>query len=150
MNATHVTVERRIKARPETVFSFFTDPDRWLSWMGSSGEFDPRPGGAYRMNVVQDVVASGHFLDVTPHTRIVFTFGWEGEDNPVPPGTSTVEITLVPQGEETLVRLIHRDLPEQARAPHQAGWNHYLDRLTIRAEGQDPGPDTWMQNPPPG
>jgi hypothetical protein len=24
---------------------------------------------------------------------------------------------------------------------HDQGWNHYLDRLVIRAEGGDPGPD---------
>jgi uncharacterized protein YndB with AHSA1/START domain len=29
-----VTVERWIDATPETVFSFFSDPGRWLSWQG--------------------------------------------------------------------------------------------------------------------
>jgi uncharacterized protein YndB with AHSA1/START domain len=144
MTATQITVERRIKARPETVFSFFTDPARWLSWMGLSGDFDPRPGGAYRMNVAGQAVASGRFVEVTPYSRVVFTFGWEGEGEPVPPGSSTVEITLEPSGEETVVRLTHRDLPEAARAPHEAGWHHYLDRLATRAEGGDPGPDAWM------
>jgi hypothetical protein len=24
---------------------------------------------------------------------------------------------------------------------HRDGWNHYLDRLTVRATGGDPGPD---------
>ncbi len=144
-DATHVIVERRIKARPATVFSFFTDADRWLSWMGLSGEFDPRPGGTYRMNVIGPAIASGRFVEVSPYTKVVFTFGWEGEGDAVPPGASTVEITLAPDGDETIVRLVHRDLPEAARAPHDGGWNHYLDRLTIRAEGGDPGPDTWMQ-----
>jgi len=27
--------------------------------------------------------------------------GWEGEDSAVPPGSSTVEVTLTPQGEHT-------------------------------------------------
>lgn len=145
MSAVHVTVERLIRASPEIVFSFFTDRDRWLSWMGQSGQFDPMPGGAYRMNVIGPAVASGRFVEVTPHTRIVFTFGWEGDGEAVPPGTSTVEITLEPAGAQTLVRLVHRDLPDAARAPHDAGWNHYLDRLTVRAEGADPGPDKWME-----
>jgi uncharacterized protein YndB with AHSA1/START domain len=145
VSATEVIVERLIRARPEIVFSFFTEQDRWLSWMGRSGEFDPRPGGAYRMNVVGPAVASGRFVEVTPYTRVVFTFGWEGDGEAVPPGTSTVEITLEPSGAETLVRLVHRDLPEAARKPHEAGWNHYLDRLTVRVEGGDPGPDKWME-----
>ena len=46
MSASHdiVIVERRIKARPHTVYSFFTDRDRWLSWQGVQAEIDPRPG----------------------------------------------------------------------------------------------------------
>jgi hypothetical protein len=67
----------------------------------------------------------------------VFTFGWEAEGDSVPPGTSTVVITLEPDDEDTIVRLTHRDLPRQARAPHQAGENHYLSRLAARAEGHD-------------
>ena len=146
MNGDVVIVRRIIKARPATVFSFFTDQDRWLSWMGLSGEFDPRPGGSYRMNVIGEAVASGRYVELDPYRRVVFTFGWEADGDPVPPGSSTVEITLVQDGEHTLVRLVHRDLPEQALAPHEAGWNHYLDRLTARAEGRDPGPDVWMQD----
>jgi hypothetical protein len=74
----------------------------------------------------------------------VFTFGWEGEGEPVPPGPSTVEITLEPSGERPWSGWTHRDLPEAARAPHEAGWNHYLDRLATRAEGGDPGLDAWV------
>ena len=40
MNTGTVTLERRIAARPQTVFTFFTDRDRWLSWMGKDGTFD--------------------------------------------------------------------------------------------------------------
>jgi uncharacterized protein YndB with AHSA1/START domain len=45
-----VTVERWIDAAPETVFSFFCDRGRWLSWQGVTAEIDPRPGGTFRMN----------------------------------------------------------------------------------------------------
>jgi uncharacterized protein YndB with AHSA1/START domain len=39
-------VERtiRIAARPETVWRFWTDPERICDWWGSSAELDPRPG----------------------------------------------------------------------------------------------------------
>ena len=43
---TAVEVEIRIAASPETVFDFFTDPDKMIQWMGRSAELDPRPGGA--------------------------------------------------------------------------------------------------------
>ena len=142
MSADPVTVQRTIKASPATVFSFFADRDRWLSWQGVTAEIDPRPGGVFRMNVRGDGWAAGRFLTVEPHRRIVFTWGWEGEGSPVPPGTSTVEIILEPVGEDrTLLTLIHRGLPPPALDTHRDGWNHYLDRLTIRAGGGDPGPD---------
>jgi uncharacterized protein YndB with AHSA1/START domain len=37
--------------------------------------------------------ARGQYIEVVPHSRIVFSFGWEGDEG-VPPGSSTVEITL--------------------------------------------------------
>lgn len=30
-----VTLERRIASRPETLFAFLTDREKWLSWMGA-------------------------------------------------------------------------------------------------------------------
>lgn len=147
MTTGSVTLERRIAARPETVFSFFTDRDRWLSWMGESGDFAFTPGGAFRMNVSEGNVASGAFVALDPPKRVVFTWGWENADLPVPPRSSVVEITLEPDGDGTLLRLVHSGLPEPARAPHEAGWAHYLDRLVMRAGGGDPGPDKWMDEP---
>jgi uncharacterized protein YndB with AHSA1/START domain len=136
-----VTVERRIKARPPTVFSFFTDRDRWLSWQGVAAEIDPRPGGVFRMNVRGDGWVRGSFVLVDPYERVVFTWGWEGNEA-VPPGSSTVEVTLRADGEDgTWLRLIHSGLPLPALDIHREGWNHFLDRLTIRAAGGDPGPD---------
>jgi hypothetical protein len=65
--------------------------------------------------------------------------------NPVPPGSSTVEIELVEAHGGTLVRLTHRDLPPEARTDHRRGWQHYLGRLAIVATGGDPGPDRAAQ-----
>jgi uncharacterized protein YndB with AHSA1/START domain len=138
-----VIVRRSIRARPATVFSFFTDRDRWLSWQGISAEIDARPGGVFRMNVRGDGIASGRFTVVEPHHRIAFTWGWEGEGSPVPPGSSTVEITLVADADDcTLLTLVHSGLPFPALDVHRDGWNHYLDRLSVRSAGGEPGPDT--------
>ena len=46
--------------------------------------------------------------------KVVFTFGWEEKDHPIPPGSTTVEITLHPEGDKTRVRLVHRGLPADA------------------------------------
>jgi len=136
--------EIRIAARPETVFAFFTDPTKMVRWKGTHATLDPRPGGVYRVDVTGKHIARGTYLEVVPNRRVVFTWGWEGDENAVPPGSSTVEVTLVPDGDGTIVRLVHRDLPGEARGPHTEGWQHYLDRLTIAAAGGDPGPDPWV------
>ena len=72
---------------------------------------------------------------------MIFTWGWRGSPS-VPPGSSTVEIVLVPDGEGTIVRLTHRGLPASERAIHLVGWETYLPRLAIVAAGGDPGPDS--------
>lgn len=139
-----VRCEVRIDATPETVFQYFTDPEKLCRWMGTEADLDPVPGGALRVNVQGEHVARGAFVEVDPPRRVVFTWGWEGEGQPVPPGASTVEVTLTPEGEGTLVVLVHRDLPsDEMRTAHAEGWTHYVERLAVAAAGADPGPDPW-------
>ena len=58
------------------------------------------------------------------------------------PESTTVEITLVPDGEDTVLRLRHSGLPtEEAETMHGAQWPIYLDRLATVVAGGDPGPD---------
>jgi hypothetical protein len=40
-----VDVTMRLAAPPEDVFRFFTDPARYVQWMGSEAELEPVPGG---------------------------------------------------------------------------------------------------------
>jgi uncharacterized protein YndB with AHSA1/START domain len=139
-----LVVERRVAASPDTVFSFFAHRDRWLLWQGVEADIDPRPDGRFRMNVRGDGFASGRFLEIVPGRRIVFTWGWETPGSPVPPGSSIVEIDLIADGYDTIVRLTHRHLPPEAFEAHRNGWEHYLGRLTVRAAGIDPGPDPML------
>ena len=44
-----VEIQRRIAAPRETVFSFFTDAERYRRWQGIAVELDPRPGGLMRI-----------------------------------------------------------------------------------------------------
>jgi uncharacterized protein YndB with AHSA1/START domain len=142
---TTVTAEIRIAARPDTVFEFFVDPEKLMRWKGVEATLEPRPGGLYRCNVNGRDIAVGRYVAIERPHRIVFTWGWEGEGHPVPPGSSTVEVTLEPDGAGTLVRLEHRDLPAPAAEQHREGWLHYLDRLAIAGAGGDAGPDPWVE-----
>ena len=135
--------EVRIEAPPDEVFPFFTDPERMIVWKAVEATLDPRPGGVFRINVTGHDVARGEFVEIDPPRRVVFTFGWEAEGSPEPPGSTTVEVTLVPDGEGTLLRLVHSGVPDEIRGGSAGGWDHYLRRLTVAAEGGDPGPDPW-------
>jgi len=131
--------EIRVEARPETVFAFFTDPEKYVRWKGKLAELDPRPGGIYRVDLDGQHVARGEFVEIVPYRRVVFTWGWEEAGNPVQPGTSTVEIELIPDGDATSVRLVHRGLPEEAVAGHAEGWDIFLPRLMEAAGDRGPG-----------
>ncbi len=136
--------EVRIEASPATVFEFLVDPDKLTLWMGRTAELDARAGGVYRVELNDQAIASGEFLEVEPPSRLVFTWGWEGQEagpHAVPPGSSRVEVSLQPDGDGTLVRLRHLELPAEAREIHGQGWDLYLGRLAVAAAGGDPGAD---------
>jgi len=139
-----VVVARWIAASPPTVFAFFTDVERWTAWQGVGGTVDARAGGSLRVIMPDAAAASGRFIEVVPPRRIVFTWGWEGNGIPIPPGSSIVTIELEPAGSGTMVRLTHSGLqPADVRELHRSGWERYLDRLARRATGEDPGPDRY-------
>jgi uncharacterized protein YndB with AHSA1/START domain len=138
-------VERdiRIQASPEVVYDFFVDPDKMIQWMGRKAELDPRPGGTFRVDLNGKHISSGEYVELDPPNRVVFTFGWEGDTSVVKPGASTVEVTFTPDGDGTLMRFQHRDLPEESRGTHGHGWDHYFERLAIAAAGGEAGEDPW-------
>jgi uncharacterized protein YndB with AHSA1/START domain len=130
-----------IDASPATIFPFLTDPAHHVQWMGTEATIDPRVGGAYRVLVQGKHPGVGEFVEVVPDTKVVFTFGWDEPGHAVPAGSTEVEITLIPEGEKTKVRLVHRGLPDHSVDDHTSGWGHYLDRLSIVSVGGQPGPD---------
>jgi uncharacterized protein YndB with AHSA1/START domain len=144
---TRVVREVRVAASPETVWEFLVDPEKIRRWKALSATLDARPGGAYRIEVVAGRIASGEIVELDPPHLLVYTWGWEpidGEPNLVPPGASTVEYHLIPDGDGTIVQLVHRDLPNaESCASHAFGWEHYLGRLQVVGGGGDPGPDPW-------
>ena len=130
-----------IDATPETIWPYLVEPDRHIEWLGTVADIDPRPGGQYRVLVYGQHQSIGEYLEVVEHERVLFTFGWDQAGNPITPGSTTVEISLHPEGTKTRVRLAHRGLPADAVADHTGGWDRYLERLDTCATGGDPGPD---------
>jgi uncharacterized protein YndB with AHSA1/START domain len=114
-----------IRAERSTVFGFFTDPDRFASWWGAGSSIEGRPGGAVRIVYPGNIEATGEVLELEPEERIVFTYGYTS-GQPVPAGSTRVEITLAEDPLGTRVCLRH-ELPDEAtRDMHVPGWRHQL------------------------
>jgi uncharacterized protein YndB with AHSA1/START domain len=124
-----IEVTQQIDAPPEIVFSFLTDSARFTRWMGVGAQLDARPGGAYRIDVDGEHVAIGEYREIDPPRRLLMSWGWQGHPD-VPPGSTSVEITLFPEKGGTLLRLRHMGLPNShEREQHTAGWTLYTSRL---------------------
>jgi uncharacterized protein YndB with AHSA1/START domain len=136
-----VIVERQVSAPADRVFRFFTDAGLWVQWQGVDAEIDLKPGGTFRVNVTGDGYASGRFVEIVENRKVVFTWGWEAPESPVPPGSSTVAIELLPSPDGTLIRLTHTDLPDDSVEVHHRGWENYVGRLASVSDGIEPGPD---------
>jgi uncharacterized protein YndB with AHSA1/START domain len=137
------TTSIRIDAAPAEVFPYLVDSDLIVRWMGDWAELDPAPGGKYVVDI-NGVPVRGEFVAVEPPHRLVFTWGAAGNDA-LPPGSTTVEIRLLPDGSGTLLELAHRELPPEQVPQHGIGWTHFLGRLAVAGTGGDPGPDPWAR-----
>lgn len=135
-----VELSVRLEARPDQVFPYLTEAERYVQWQGVRADLDPRPGGVYRIWMDADTVARGEFVEVEPPRRVVFTWGWEGNDS-LPPGSTTVELILQADGDATILRLRHTGLPDgEAAAMHEEGWILFTGRLAIVVSGGDTEP----------
>jgi uncharacterized protein (TIGR03086 family) len=130
----------------DETFALITQPDRLRRWKAVTARVDLRAGGDYRWTIIPGHSACGTFTEVEPGRRVVFTWGWEG-DAALPPGASTVTITLEPAEGGTIVRLVHDGLTGEQAARHGEGWAHYLGRLVEAGARGDAGADEWAAVP---
>jgi uncharacterized protein YndB with AHSA1/START domain len=145
-----VVASVRIAAPPDVVFPYFTDPALATKWIAEVADLDARPGGVFAVDVDGNP-ARGNFVVIDPPHRVVFTWGVAGQ-SALPPGSTTVEVVLVAEDDQTVVTLTHRDLPEEFRATHHEGWARFLSELAMVARPTTDGRARPSQKPvvPPG
>jgi uncharacterized protein YndB with AHSA1/START domain len=114
-----------IKARPATVFQFFTDSSRWAHWWGAGSTIDARPGGKVYIRHPNGIESLGEVLEVHPPERIAFTYGF-ASGQPIPPGASRVTIGLEPDEAGTRLHLLHEFNEVGPRDEHLQGWRFQL------------------------
>lgn len=130
-----LVMTEQINASPDVVFDYLVDPEKLLRWMGTEADIDPQPGGKFWLNVNGNDIAVGNYVEVDRPNKVVFTWGWHGSPH-VPPGSSTVTVTLRPEGDSTLVELEHAGLPGGAGDQHREGWAHFLPQLAAAADNK--------------
>ncbi|MEX2255273.1 MAG: SRPBCC domain-containing protein [Acidimicrobiia bacterium] len=148
-----VAHEVTVHAPAQQLYELLVDPELFVLWMADEATLDPVVGGVIRWTHPNGDSCSGSYVELVPARRVVFTYGWERADVEIPPGSTTVEIDLIPQdGETTVLRLVHRGLDDLAADAHAGGWTHYLERLRRCADSGPPGPDPWADRrvPTPG
>lgn len=135
-----LVIERLFDAPRELVFACWIEPEHVARWMGPKGftssslANDPRPGGHYRVHMVDpdggEHWLQGVFREITPPERLVRTFCWaDANGNPIRPET-LLTVTFADVNGHTRLTL-HQEVFESvaARDDHQRGWSGSFDRL---------------------
>jgi uncharacterized protein YndB with AHSA1/START domain len=133
-----LTLKRRLNASCEKVYAAWTDPEKIARWFGPaqvkagsvSADIDLRIGGRYRISFEggdgEYFQVDGIYLEVTPNTRIAFSWAWHS----TPERESQVTVSLQPDGGGTLLTLHHEQFfNEAARDGHARGWSDLIDKL---------------------
>jgi len=116
--------ERTIPAPPGEVFDAWLNPKIPGNPWNAAEKFllDPKIDGLFYWRL-KGTSHYGRFTEIERPGRIVHTW--------VSPNTlgeeSTVTVTFKKQGEDTLMTLVHSNLPDHERARgHEKGWNYFL------------------------
>jgi uncharacterized protein (TIGR03086 family) len=141
-----VTRTADLPVSPDEAFALITEPERLRRWKAVSAYVDLRAGGTYRFTIVPGQTAAGSYREIEPGRRLVFGWGWEGNPD-LPPDGSTVIVTIEPIDGGSRVTLVHEGLDAEQEALHAAGWEHFLDRLESVATTGDAGADEWAWAP---
>jgi uncharacterized protein YndB with AHSA1/START domain len=126
-----VVASVHVDADPARVYEYFTAPQAMVRWMGNFARLDATPGGEFAVDI-EGVPVRGHYVELDPPHRLLIAWGHAGSER-LPPGGSTLEVTLVPDAGGTRVEIVHSGLPEPEATGHPAGWRRYLDRLAVAA-----------------
>ncbi|HEY1944557.1 MAG TPA: SRPBCC family protein [Roseiarcus sp.] len=146
-------IERLLPGPIERVWAYLTDSDLRRTWL-AAGQMDMKIGAPFELVWRNDELTkppgqrpAGFSDEHRMQSRITeldpprkLSFSWSGS------GDVTFELT--PQGDEVLLTVIHRRLPDRGRLLMVgAGWHRHLDILVDRARGREPEPfwDGWTR-----
>ena len=140
------TASRIIAASPETIYAALVDGEALVAWLppdtmtGELLDYDPRPGGAFRMVLRYPEAGQGkttgdtdqieaEFGELVPNRRIVWLVRFRSDD-PALAGIMRMVWDLEPATGGTRVIILAEDVPEGIRKEdHDAGLRSSLENL---------------------
>jgi uncharacterized protein YndB with AHSA1/START domain len=126
-----IIVERTFDAPVGRVWTALTDVNAMRQWYFDLKEFKPEIGCEFDFVVEHEGNTYHHLCKVTeviPQKKIAYTWRYKGE-----PGNSLVTFELVPEGNQTRLKLTHTGIetfpktPVYARKNFEAGWNTIIN-----------------------
>ena len=148
-DASGLHIVRTFPCAPDRLWQAWTDWERALAWWGPvdwpavAMEADLREGGEWRAELRsargESLHQAGRFLEITPQTRLAFTFQWVSDNHEDGPGVEThvvVEFTEVPEGTQMDFKQTELVSSESVTG-HTAGWNSTFDRLATDIYGSE-------------
>ncbi|MBK6687878.1 MAG: SRPBCC family protein [Deltaproteobacteria bacterium] len=148
-----LTIRRSLPGPIERVWAYLTESQLRRQWL-AAGEMSLLAGAPFRLTWRNDELTrpsgqrpagfgeehqmESQIIEADPPHRLVFTWSNSGQ----------VSIELEARGDEVLLTLIHRRLPNRnTTLMVGAGWHAHLDILVARVSGAEPPPfwDGWTQ-----
>ena len=150
---TTLKIQRLLPGPVERVWAYLTESELRRQWL-AAGSMEMKTGAPFelvwRNNELTDPPGNrppgfseehrmqSQITEIDPLRKITFTWNNSGD----------VSFELDAKGDEVLLTVIHRRLPDRATLlKHAAGWHMHLDVLVARAGGDEPAPfwDGWSR-----
>ena len=146
-------IQRLLPGPIERVWAYLTQGELRRQWL-AAGQMELQVGAPFEFVWRNDELTNppgerppgfsdehqmaSRITEVDPPRKLAFTWGNSGD----------VSFELAPQGDDVLLTVIHRRLPDRATMLMVgAGWHMHLDVLVARANGKEPDPfwDGWVR-----
>ena len=138
-----VRLEDRYDADINALWSALTDPARVARWYGQV-EGDLRPDGKFRLHVESaGWEGTGRVLGCDPPRRLLVTTreadeSWQ-EGIGAEPFEESIEVTLTPDGDQTVLVIEVQGLPLDKIAFYGVGWHVHAENLAAYLSDRDLG-----------
>jgi uncharacterized protein YndB with AHSA1/START domain len=148
---TTLKIQRVLPGPIERIWSYLTQSELRRKWL-AAGDMELKAGAPFELvwrnseltnppgtrpeGFGEEHRMQSRIVEVDPPRKIVFTWQNSGD----------VSFELTPRGNDVLLTVIHRRLPNRATMLRVGpGWHSHLDVLVARVSGKEPKPfwDSW-------